>query len=426
MDISKELLNQILSLLPEAVVACHEDFSICLFNQAAETIFGYTEQEVMGQPLSILIPADRRASHEKLILEFTRSRHPPRYMGGRERIQGLRKSGKTFPAEATISKITFHHSNYLVAIVRDITARVESEEQLRSVASQLELVLQATGDGIVCVDLEGVCTLINPAGAAILGFSNPETLIGEDMSVYLAPRATLGEQQYKVNEGLLEDIVLGRSLHKECADFKTRSGEIIKAEYRSHPIRKGGDLLGAVISFSNITDRVASTQMLEYIAQHDSLTGLLNRVMLQDRVVTGIARAKRSNTSVVILFIDLDRFKPINDQFGHLVGDKLLIAVANAISRQVRESDTVARLGGDEFVVVLEKVSRDEDLTRFATKIQEAIDTITLKEGNKVITTSASIGMASYPEDGQDFRTLIRKADEDMYQHKTRYRRRQS
>jgi diguanylate cyclase (GGDEF)-like protein len=156
---------------------------------------------------------------------------------------------------------------------------------------------------------------------------------------------------------------------------------------------------------------------LEHIAQHDALTDLPNRALFDDRMSVALAAARRDDSQLALLFIDLDRFKPINDHLGHAAGDRVLKGVAERIRHNIRESDTAARIGGDEFVVLLRSVQSREDAERVAQKIGEAIDQPFVLEGRS-LTVSASIGLAVYPEDGPDAAALSRHADAAMYRAK--------
>jgi diguanylate cyclase (GGDEF)-like protein len=156
---------------------------------------------------------------------------------------------------------------------------------------------------------------------------------------------------------------------------------------------------------------------LEHLAQHDALTDLPNRALFDDRMNVALAAARRDNSQLALLFIDLDRFKPINDSLGHAAGDRVLKSVAERIRHNIRESDTAARIGGDEFVVLLRSIQSRDDAVRVAQKIGEAIDQPVELDGHG-LTVSASIGIAVYPEDGIDAAALSRHADAAMYRAK--------
>jgi diguanylate cyclase (GGDEF)-like protein len=154
---------------------------------------------------------------------------------------------------------------------------------------------------------------------------------------------------------------------------------------------------------------------LHFLAEHDELTHLPNRRLFHDRLQTAIARAQRHQDSLSLLFIDLNKFKQVNDLHGHTTGDQLLQVVARRIKDCVREADTVARLGGDEFVVVLEQAARYEAATLVREKIHQALAVPVSMGDGRTLHTSASIGIARFPEDGADMQQLLRHADQAMY-----------
>jgi diguanylate cyclase (GGDEF)-like protein/PAS domain S-box-containing protein len=174
---------------------------------------------------------------------------------------------------------------------------------------------------------------------------------------------------------------------------------------------------GAVIVFRDVSAARASAQQMAHSAQHDFLTGLPNRMLLNDRITQAIAQAPRRGKKIALLFLDLDGFKGINDSLGHPVGDKLLQSVARRLVNCVRGADTVSRQGGDEFVVLLSDVERSVDVGVTASRMLK-----TLAEPHSIdqhdVSVSASIGVSVYPEDGKDTETLIKNADTAMYRAK--------
>jgi len=170
--------------------------------------------------------------------------------------------------------------------------------------------------------------------------------------------------------------------------------------------------------FSDITLRKREEGELYELATHDALTGLPNRFFFSERFRHALAQAKRAGHLVGLLYLDLDRFKPVNDSLGHKFGDKLLQTVARRIKRSVREGDTIARLGGDEFAVILEHLSRPRDAAATARKLLRALARPFLLDGHKA-TVTASIGISVYPLDGDDVEILLKRADGAMYRAKT-------
>ncbi len=182
---------------------------------------------------------------------------------------------------------------------------------------------------------------------------------------------------------------------------------------------RSGSITGAVIVFHDVTKSRAMTQEMSHLAQHDILTDLPNRLLLKDRISQAIVAAHRNNTKVAVLFLDLDGFKNINDSQGHAVGDNVLRSVAKCLVSCVRNSDTVSRQGGDEFVVLLSEIKQPSDASIIARKMLAAV-TASHSFDQHGLQLTASIGMSSYPDDGEDAETLLKNADTAMYEGKKR------
>ncbi len=192
-------------------------------------------------------------------------------------------------------------------------------------------------------------------------------------------------------------------------------------EARITPSDRGDDVDALMEGLNMLAEELSSATFvkaqLRQLVNHDELTGLPNRRLLQDRLRVAMARAKRTGQKVGIMFLDLNKFKEANDRYGHEVGDQILIHVAHACQKTIRESDTVARTGGDEFVVLLEDLKERADAEIIQVKMAEAIKR-PLPGSAPEITISASMGLACYPEDGTDTDTLMRLADASMYSQK--------
>ncbi len=203
---------------------------------------------------------------------------------------------------------------------------------------------------------------------------------------------------------------------------RRRNGEIYPEWLSLSAVRnRAGKLENYLAIFSDITRRKREQQELYDLATHDALTGLPNRFLFSERFRHAMVRAKRASHLVGLLYLDLDRFKPVNDLLGHPCGDILLQTVAKRLKRSVREEDTIARLSGDEFAVILEHLPRPRDAAATAIKILHALARPFQLEGHKA-TITASIGITVYPLDGDDVDTLLKRADGAMYRAKTGHR----
>jgi diguanylate cyclase (GGDEF)-like protein/PAS domain S-box-containing protein len=273
-------------------------------------------------------------------------------------------------------------------------------------------------DYLFVKDRDSRFVVANKAVAADLGLK-PEALIGKtDFDLHpptLATKFFDDEQKVIATEQPMLDI----------AEFVVQpSGREKWLSTSKVPMfNEAGEVIGIVGISRDVTDKKRAEAQIEHMAYHDALTGLPNRVLLMDRIGKAIAAAQKNGTSVVVVFVDLDRFKVVNDTLGHSMGDALLKALAARMIQSVRASDTVARLSGDEFVVVLEGVTEDADrgLLPVIKHLRTAFRDPVIVSGRS-LRASCSIGIASYPRDGTDPAALLMYADRAMYEAKRRGR----
>jgi diguanylate cyclase (GGDEF)-like protein/PAS domain S-box-containing protein len=299
----------------------------------------------------------------------------------------------------------------LIGTLTDITEQKEAEERLREAAT----VFAASTEAIMVTDAEGVIKAVNPAFTQITGYPAEEA-VGQ--TPRLLKSGHHGPEHYRAMwSNLLRD---GRW---EGEVWNRRKNGKIYPEWQS--ITAVRDTQGRtqeyVSVFSDITRRKLTEEEVRYRANYDVLTGLPNRSLLMERLELALQQAQREDRKLVVLFLDLDHFKQVNDTLGHAVGDKLLQEAAAVIRGCVRMSDTVARLGGDEFVITLDGIGHGEDADKIGAKIAaKVIDALVapfLIEGNEV-RIGVSAGITLFPDDGQDVSTLFRNADLAMYRAK--------
>jgi len=297
----------------------------------------------------------------------------------------------------------------VVLTFSDITERRRTEEQLRLAFEAIK----HSGEGILVTDAEHRILSANPAFEAMTGYRADE-IIGAEPSVI-----SLGQSgpDQEVAATMREALETTGYWQGEVWN-RRRSGEGYPGWLGVSMVQEADNRPKYYIYiFSDISERKEAQKRIEYLAHHDALTGLPNRLLLCDRVAQAQAHAHRMQSRVALMFLDLDRFKTINDSLGHPVGDALLKEVVERLKGCVRESDTISRQGGDEFIVLLNDVRDGEAIARVADKIhQRMADPIVL--GTHTLNTSFSIGIAIYPDDGSDFDTLLQKADTAMYHAK--------
>jgi diguanylate cyclase (GGDEF)-like protein/PAS domain S-box-containing protein len=248
-----------------------------------------------------------------------------------------------------------------------------------------------------------------------------ETLLGIEEIGLIGKRNTelklchLGTQDPLLPEQLDTQL---ETLHGDASYEHPKRGKRV-IHYNCAPIQAQGATQGFVLTIQDVTDNHYALSAANHQAQHDALTGLPNRLLLDDRLAQLSALAHRSGTQVAIIFLDLDGFKPVNDTYGHAVGDVILIHVAQQLTSLLRESDTVARLGGDEFVMLLGYLESPQEIEALAKRILEHINQpIHLESVSDAIHIGASLGIAIYPQDGIEAAALLRQADIAMYRAK--------
>lgn len=287
--------------------------------------------------------------------------------------------------------------------------RQEAEEALEASETRYRLLFERNLAGVFRVSLDGRVIECNEALARILGYAAREEVLGLQAGVFYFDPAE--------RERFIRSLLERRTLANVELKLRRRDGSpvwvlenvILMAEEGGEPVLEG--------TLVDITDRKLAEQQIEYQAYHDVLTGLPNRMLFHDRLTVALAHAHRTHQPVVVMFLDLDHFKFVNDTLGHTVGDLLLKGVAERLTQTLREEDTVARLGGDEFTLLLSDLTTREAAARTAQKLLETIARpFTLDNHDLYITTS--IGIAMYPQDGDDAETLLKNADSAMYRAK--------
>jgi diguanylate cyclase (GGDEF)-like protein/PAS domain S-box-containing protein len=300
--------------------------------------------------------------------------------------------------------------NYRLAkAVRNMLERALLNEASFSDTERAEVTLNSIGDAVVSVDVHAHVTFLNPVAQFLTGWSAEEAF-GQPVDEVL--RIIDSSRQHRVVSPITAVIHTGRAakLAPGCKLVR-RDAKEFSIEDSVAPIHdRAGGVTGAVMVFHDVTHAQAISQKMLHLAQHDYLTDLPNRLLLNDRLSQAIIAARRCQQKLAVIFVDLDRFKHVNDSLGHAVGDALLLSIAARLVACVRRSDTVSRQGGDEFVVLLASIAHDKDAGISAQKLVGAIaQPHILDEHSVQITLSA--GISIYPDDGSDSETLIKNAD---------------
>lgn len=384
------------------------------YRLGADLLFGFRESEQTMDSDSwrhhAIHPEDRErverllAEHLAGASEFFESEHRIRHASGR--WIWVRSRGKVVERDAEGRPLR------MAGTARDVTEARRIERDRRIAAE----VIRCMSEGVAVLDPAFRFVSVNPAFTRITGYG-AEELLGEDAAMLDGPLFP-PEQRRRLRERLAAD----GHWHGEIWQRRKDGSEFL-CELEAHEVLNAqGKRAFFVTVLSDITDRKRVEHELRYLANYDTLTGLPNRTLLGERLAHAIARARRQGSRVAVLFLDLDRFKHVNDSLGHAVGDRLLRAAGERLRQITGERDTVARLGGDEFTLVLEDVRDLSEVERTAERVLDAFREPLTLDGGQDVVISPSIGIALYPEHGDVPADLLKCADAAMYQAKERGR----
>lgn len=310
-----------------------------------------------------------------------------------------------------------HFKSHLVPQgLRSIIARKVLEAAFFKEKARAEIALNSIGDAVICTDLAGNIDYLNIAAETLTGWSREQAYGHPISDVFKIINAVTREaERDTVQKVLQQDQTIG--LPPDTLLVR-RDGSEAAIEDSASPINDwAGNRTGVVVVFHDVSAAQIMSKKMAFLAQHDYLTNLPNRVMLNDRIEQAISMARRNSVKLAVLFLDLDNFKHINDSLGHAMGDKLLQSVSQRLAACVRDSDTVSRQGGDEFVILLAQSECEINTANTAAKILLLLAAPHyLTDCELHITTS--IGISVYPADGEDAETLIKSADTAMYHAK--------
>jgi diguanylate cyclase (GGDEF)-like protein/PAS domain S-box-containing protein len=294
--------------------------------------------------------------------------------------------------------------------------RAANTETLFEEKERAQVTLNSIGDAVVSTDVSGHVTYLNVVAENLTGWSQQEAAGRPLEEVFrIIDGITREEARNPMTFAVRENKTV--SLTPNCVLIR-RDGVESPIEDSAAPIHdRHGQVTGAVMVFHDVSAARATTRRMSYLAQHDRLTDLPNRILFNDRLTEAMALAHRYQRQLAVLFLDVDRFKHINDCLSHGIGDRLLQSIAQRLLGCVRASDTVSRQGGDEFVILLSEITHAQDATVCADKILEALRS-PHRIDQHALHVTASIGIVTYPDDATDADTLMKHADFAMYHAK--------
>lgn len=427
--IGNDLAQQALDASETGVIVIDSEKSVLFWNSwaakmsgiSAKQAVGVTLSQVFGEPLSARVKSAIQGALERArtsLLSHKLNKHPfPFYLDLEDTDERTRIFQMVIIKPIEVESCGRH----CLIQVYDVSKAVKREQALQAIAlvarnseEYVRAVLESTSDGIITFSQDGTIETANTSIARIFEISEG-AILGDNLKSYVAATPDMADifignfedqiKNWEKTEGRIEFTGLRSSGKKFPVDF---SISLMSLENKTRYV----GIIRDITEWKNAEER------LTQLAQYDALTGLANRSLFRDRLIQALARSDRNNGYVALLFLDLDRFKIINDTFGHDAGDDLLIQTAQRLVSCVRKTDTVARLGGDEFTIILEEAKDLAIAGKIAIKIlEEMAKPFFLKKHEVYVTTS--IGISSYPESGEDAELLIKAADTAMYAAKT-------
>jgi diguanylate cyclase (GGDEF)-like protein/PAS domain S-box-containing protein len=405
-------LERAFDLAPQPMGIVDERRRITALNSAFVRTLGFSAEDAPTLDALLQMMFPDREYRERLLAEWSHSEKRCARGGAAQEPIAAKHRYKD-GSEHTLEVRTSWVARNAIVILTDITDRLLTEEQLRLWKSVLE---QST-EGILICDHERRIVAVNPAFERITGFTSQDA-VGRTPSILHS-----GQQDKNFYDDMWRKVSASGHWKGEIWN-RRKNGELYIQWMAMNAVHdEKGRLTHYVSIFSDISDRKAAEDRVRHLSQHDPLTDLPNRTLLRHRLDQLVEIAARDGLRIAVLFLDLDRFKVINDSMGHETGDLLLQAIARRIRDAVRRSDTVARMGGDEFVILLSELRRSDDAARMAEKMLAAVSAPVSIETQE-LSISASIGIAIFPEDGANASDLLRHADAAMYCAKSRGRNR--
>src|SRR5581483_7729309 len=376
-------------------------------NAAAEQITGYSRDELIGREFwDILDPCYRDLVRDRGLARQRGEEVPPRY-----EFPIIRKDGRRAWLDFSATTVQYGGAPAALGTAFDITERKNAVSVLEQSEKRFRALVENSTDAIAMIDATGRLLWVGPSTERVLGYTEAESIGSQSLDIIHRddrPRVEAGFQE------LLRDP-RGRLI--ESYRVRAKDGRWLWLEIIATNLMDDPAVGAVVVNYRDVSERKRVEEEMRHQALHDTLTGLPNRNLYQDRLGLALAKARRSGKPLAVMFVDLDLFKLINDNLGHIVGDGVLNQVGQRIVECVRVTDTVARVGGDEFVVIVEDLESTANAMEIAFKILERVVQPYSVDGHQ-LHISASIGVSVFPDDGDDADTLTRNADKAMYRAK--------
>lgn len=404
---SEEKYRTILEKMEEGLFELDLKGNITFVNDAECRKLGYSREELTGMNYRQFQDENTAKKTRQIFSEVYKKEEPIQLLD----VEIIRKNGSKAFNEISVSLLKDKQGKAtgFRGISRDVTVRRQMEEMIRQSEEKYRTIINEVDEWYFEIDLAGNVIFVNDAIVRSVGYP-PERLIGLNYKSF-----TSEERSGEVFKIFRQVYETREPIKNFPYEFVLPDGKITFFELSIFPKL---DNQGKVVGFRgvghDVTERKRTEEQLNYIATHDLLTGLPNRMLLMDRLKMATAQAKRNAQKLALMMLDLDNFKNVNDSLGHMVGDKLLKEISLRLTGRLRQNDTICRLGGDEFIILLPAIERVEDAVEVAKIILESFEQSFICNDH-LINSSISIGIAIYPDDAQDIDVLMKNADMAMY-----------
>ncbi|HEX8158083.1 MAG TPA: PAS domain S-box protein, partial [Solirubrobacteraceae bacterium] len=405
---SERRFRGMLESAPDAIVIVDESGEIVLVNDQTERLLGYCAEELVGRPVEMLMPERLRGAHQDHRRLFFRD-PAARPMGAGLELYALRNDGSELAVEISLGPLETEQGRLVSAAVRDISQRKRIEDANRRLAA----IVEQTEDAVLVETSQGTISEWNRGAQRLYGYTAEEA-IGRSVTMLVAPEHA-GEE-----EELTRRVFGGDAMEQHETVRVRKDGSRVHVSLTISPIRDAaGRIVAASAIARDVSERTRFEGQLQYLADHDPLTGLFNRRRFHEELHRELSRARRYRTAGAVLALDLDHFKYINDSLGHSAGDELITRTSEILKHRLRGTDVLGRLGGDEFAIILPGVDEVE-AQRVACSLLEAIrETISISVQGAARHTTASIGIAPFTHVAElTEEDLLVEADIAMYDAK--------
>ena len=404
--------RQLLDAAPDAVVIIDRIGQIVMMNREVERLFGWTEPELLGRPMRLLIPPRFHRVLETKPLNADESQ-PPITKGSAISLFARRRDGSEFPVEINRSPLGPADDAPIVATIRDLTEWKRAQETLFREKEQASVTLASIADAVVTTDAAGTITYLNPTAERLTGWRTTEAL-GQPLTAVIplisdTSREPIASITARVlREGRAVDLGDGVLLLR-------RDGTEVAIGDSAAPLHdRNGTTIGVVLVFHDVTEKRRVARALTHEATHDALTGLVGRKEFERRLARVLTDTGDAAAEHALFYLDLDRFKPVNDTCGHEAGDDLLRRISTILTSHLRVRDTLARLGGDEFAVLLEHCSLAK-AEQVAEVLRLAIESFRYIRGERIFSLGVSIGVVGITAGSGGTEGVLRAADAACY-----------